>query len=97
MNEAFTKEKGILIVANPYIKGGGGGFNEQVHDEYKYIYVSTKEIRKRILNGEPVYFATNQADEKRMIDSTLIDEAIYKGVERIYIENAIIVGNLAFG
>ncbi|MHC4184293.1 MAG: hypothetical protein ACYSR0_13185, partial [Planctomycetota bacterium] len=52
--EASAKEKDIQIIDNPY--EFGESYDEGRADEYNIINVSIDEIKKRILNGEPVHF-----------------------------------------
>ncbi|MCP4364762.1 MAG: hypothetical protein GY800_05625 [Planctomycetes bacterium] len=61
----------------------------------KEITVSAKDIKKRVLQGQPVHFAADLDDEYRTIEAEWIIEALNTpGVNKIEIKNAIIKGNL---
>jgi len=67
-------------------------------DHKKVINVSIEDIKKRLLKGEPVHFVEKQDKAKRTIEAEWITNALKKeyGVEKIYIRNAIITGDLDF-
>ncbi len=96
VEEASIQTKEIQIIDDPYELGGY--YDENNTDEYKIISVSIEDVKKRLLKGEPIYFAKEQEDEQRTIKAVWIINALKKGygVEKIDIRNAIITGDLNF-
>ena len=79
--EASTQTKDIQIMAG----------NDEV------INVSIEDIKERFLKGEPVHFVKKQVETKRTINAEWITNALnkeYSVTNKIYINNAIITGDL---
>jgi hypothetical protein len=81
--EVFAQAKNIQILTN--------------YDK-ETINVSIEDIRERLFKGEPVYFVEKQEEGKRTIKAEWIANALKKeySVEKIDIQNAIIIGDLDF-
>ena len=94
--EESAQTKDIQIIDNPY----EFGFEYDVFKTHKYkiTNVSIEDIKERLLTGEPVCFVGRQDKAKRTIKAKWIETALKKeyGVEKIYIINAIITGDLDF-
>jgi len=61
--EASEQIKDIQIIDNPY------EFEDYKADEYKVINVSIKDIKERLLKGEPVHFVEKQGGFEKISNS----------------------------
>ncbi|KKL95497.1 hypothetical protein LCGC14_1853980, partial [marine sediment metagenome] len=91
----------LLLISTSHSQAGEeSSIQILIADDKEVIDVSIKEIKERILKGEPVHFVKDQEEDKRKIGSEWIIEALKKkdggNVEKIDIENAIITGDLDF-